>query len=195
MALVALSTRNISKPKRIEGHTSNTEAPILYSQYATLVSGNLTGGDSFVIPHKLTNISHINLTPLNAAGATSLYGAASGAATLGAYVDKNGYAINWEALGATAVAGATTVTLGSTGSAVADVYNGCSLDIMLSNGTIQTVTILDYAVTTKVATLSEGVAEALTTSNLYRVRGTVYTSPTAATAPSLSVEVIGNFEG
>lgn len=195
MALVAFTTRDITKPKRIEGHTSNTEAPILYSQYATLVSANLSAGDSFVIPHKLTNISHINLTPLNAAGATSLYGAASGAATLGAYVNKNGYAINWEAIGATAVAGATTVTLGSSGSAVADVYNGCSLDIMLSNGTIQTVTILDYTATTKIATLSEGVAEALTTSNLYRIRGTVYTSPTAATAPSFSVEVIGNFEG
>lgn len=196
MAYVALATKDLaySKPKRIEGHTSNVETPVLYAQFGK-VSATPTAGDTFAIPHKLTNVKHITITPTNAAAATSLFGAASGAATLGAYITLNGYVINWEALGASAIAGATTVTLGSTGSAVADVYNGCWLDIRHTDGSIQTVQITDYIVTTKVAHLSEGLSAAVTTANLYRVRGDVYTSPTAAGAEAIfSVQVIGSFE-
>lgn len=196
MALVALTTNDIAynKPRRVEGHTSNVESPILYRQAGTVTSGNLAAGASFVICHKLTNVNHINIIGLNAAGATSLYGAASGAATLGAYVNKLGYVINWEALGASAIAGATSVTLGASAGAVDDTYNGAWLDITHTNGDIQTVQITDYVGATKVATLKEGLAAAVTTSNFYKVRGTEYTSPTAATAPSFSIEVIGSFE-
>jgi hypothetical protein len=193
MALVALTTRDMTPIRRIEGHTSNVLNPIYQSQSGTIVSATLAAGASFVIPHAITGVKHINITPLTAAGATSLYGAASGAATLGAYVDKNGYAVNWEAVGATAVLGATIITLGSSASAVADVYNGCTLDIELSNE-IQTVKILDYSATTKLATIDTPVAEALTTSNKYRVRGSIYVSPTAATTPSFSVEVSGTLD-
>lgn len=194
MAYKALTAVEMTAPYRVEGHTSNVTRPIPYKQTGTITSANLTAGDTINIPHKLTVIEHINITPLNAAGATSLYGAASGAATLGAYVNKSGYNINWEAVGATAIAGATTVTLGTSASAVADVYNNSWLDITHSDGTIQTVQITDYAVTTKVATISEPLSAALTTANKYRLRGTVYTSPTAATAPSFSVEILGHFD-
>jgi hypothetical protein len=195
MANVALTTNEIafSKPKRIEGHTSNVEHPILYRQSGTVTSGNLAAGDTFAISHRLTNIDHINITPLNANGATSLYGAASGAATLGAYVNKLGYFINFEALGAAGVLGATTLTLGATADAVNSSILNCWLDIAHTDGTIQTVRITNYVGATKIATISEPLAAAVTTANLYRVRGTVYTSPTAATAPSFSIEVIGSF--
>lgn len=193
MALVALSLNTLTKPRRIEGHTSNVENPIFYSQLGTITSATLTAGDSFVIPHKFTQVMHINITPLNAQGAKSLYGEASGAATLGAYVDKNGYVINWEALGASALQNATTVTLGSSAAAVNDVYKDCTLDLMLPDGTIQSVKILGYVGATKVATIDAPLASNLTTSNLYRVRGSVLVSPTAATTPSYSVEVVGTF--
>lgn len=193
MALVALTTRDITAPRRVEGHTSNVVNPIYHEQLATIVSGDLAAGASVVIPHSITQVKHINITPLTAAGAESLYGAASGAATLGAYVDKNGYAVNWEVVAAAAVAGATTITLGASASAVNDVYNGCTLDIQLSDS-VQTVKILDYVGATAVATIDAALEEALTTANLYRVRGSVLVSPTAATAPQYSVQVIGTLD-
>lgn len=194
MALVALTLNTLTKPRRIEGHTSNVENPIYFSQLGTITSGNLAAGDSIVIPHKFTQVMHINITPLNAQGAKSLYGEASGGATLGAYVDKNGYAVNWEALGASAVLNATALTLGASASAVNDAYKDCWLDVALPSGNLQTVKILGYVGATKVATISAPLAEAVTTSNLYRIRGSILVSPTVATAPSFSVEVVGQFD-
>lgn len=195
MANVALAANSIAykKPRRIEGHTSNVEHPILYRQSGQVTTGNMTAGTTFVICHKLTNIDHINITPLNAAGA-GMYGAASGAATLGAYVNLLGYVINWEAVGATAVAGATSVTLGSSGGSVNDEYNGAWLDIRHTDGSIQTVQITDYVGSTKVATINAALSAALTTSNQYRLRGTAFTAVTAINAGQLSIEVIGSFE-
>lgn len=193
MALVALSTNGLLKPRRIEGHTSNVENPIMYSQLGPIVTASVTAGDSFVIPHKLTNVYHVTITGTNAAGGIAVAGDSSDT-TDGAYVALTA-AIPWEVLGGASAIGATTVTLGASSSEVADVYNGCTLDIRLTSGNVQTFTITDYAATTNVATLNAALTEAVTTANYYRVRGSVVTTPAAATTPSFSVEVIGNFEG
>lgn len=193
MALVSTGTQTWLKPRRIEGHTSNVEVPIQYITYGTVVPANVTAGDSFVLAHKIPQVTHINLTPTTAGGATALYGAASGAATLGAHVAVAN-AIPWETVGASAIAGATTLTLGSGSSAVADVYNGATIDIRLSNGNIQTTTISDYAVTTKIATLTDALVGAVAAAGEYRVRGSIVTCPTAGSTLGFLAEVVGQFD-
>lgn len=191
-ALQAASSVTFTKPKRIEGHTSNVEHPILYATYGQITLPTTEAGDTYVIPHKITNPAFIKLAPTNAAGAIMLYGDGT---TVGSWTGLTGTAIAAEAVGANAVAGATALTLGSSASALADVYNGAWVDIIYGDGEIQTVQILDYAVTTKIATLSEGLSAAADTSTTkYRLRGTLLTIPTVATTPSVMVEVIGNFE-
>ena len=178
-------------PRRVEGHTSNVEHPITYLQTLQIVLPTTEAGDTYVIPHKISVPNFIKLAPLSAAGAIMLYGDGT---TVGSWTTFTGTAIAWEAVGATALAGATTLTMGSSASALADVYNGAWLDIMYDDGTIQTVKILDYAVTTKIATLNEGLAQAATATTKIRLRGTLLTIPTVATNPSFAVEVTGWFE-
>lgn len=190
-ALQAATAIDFTKPRRIEGHTSNVEHPILYSSYGTVTLPTTEAGDTYVIPHKISNPKMIKLAPTNAAGAIMLYGDGT---TVGSWTPLTGSAVGFEAVGATALQGATSLTLGSSASALADVYNEAWLDVMFDDGTVQTVQITDYAVTTKIATLSEGLAEAVTATCQYRVRGSLLTIPTVATTPSFMVEVVGSFE-
>jgi len=178
MALVALTKDELSKPRRIEGHTSNVVAPIEYSELGDISVGTLVAGASFVIPTELTDVSHVNITGTNAGGSVVVWAA------------KNAPAISSEALGATSVAGATSVKLGSSASTVNDVYNGCTIDITI-NGITQSLKILDYVGSTKTATLDGSVEEALTADATYQVRGIIVTSIAGATTPSYSVEVVG----
>lgn len=195
-ALGTFSTRDFTKPRRVEGHTSNVESPILYSQYGKLIVGEtIEAGDTYIIPHKFPTLIHINATPVTSiAGVEALYGDISDS-TDGAWFADSGIAVAWTQLTTAATAGATTLTI-TGGSAIADVYNGCWLDIRFASGNMQTVQITDYAVTTTIATLAEGLAEAIgTTLSYYRIRGTVMTVASSCVTPSINVEVIGTFEG
>jgi len=191
-ALGTWSAVTATAPKRVEGHTSNVEHPINYVQYITGIVGETTeAGDTYIIPHKLTDLEHINLSCLSSTAPSFLYGTST---TIGAYHSGNGVAVAWTALTTAATAGASTLVL-TGASALADVYNNCWLDIRYSSGDVQTVKITDYAVTTKIATLAEPLAEAVATSgSVYRVRGTVLTTASASVTPTLGFEVIGRFD-
>jgi hypothetical protein len=192
MAITASGTQTWSKPKRIEGHTSNVEQPILYVTYGVCAPASCDAGGGFYLTHKLSSTKFVSGMPTNAAGATMLYGA--NAATDGAHFGTSS-TVPWETVGASAIAGATTLTLGSGSSEVADVYNGATMDVQLTSGNIQTVTISDYAVTTNVATFLEPLTEAVAATGTYRIRGTVVTTVSAATTPTFNCQVIGSFEG
>lgn len=178
MALVALTKNELSKPRRIEGHTSNVVAPIEYSELGDIAVGTLAAAATFVIPTALNQVAHVSITGINAGGSVAVHAA------------KNSPAVSWEAAGATSVAGATTITLGSSASAVDDVYNGCTIDIM-NGGVVQSAKILDYVGSTKVATLDTSLDDAITTDTLYSIRGIIVTSIAGATTPAYSVEVVG----
>ena len=184
------SSLTVEKPTRIEGHTSNVETPVLYRQYITgTVAETIEAGDTYVVPHKITNPKFVTIMPLTGASANIL----GVGATASAWVDLNGYAFPWTACGTAATAGATSIVLtGATD--VADHYNGATLDIRHVSGNIQTVTITDYAATTLLATIDTPLTEAVTTSSAYRVRGGIMTCPSPATTPTVKFEVIGTFE-
>jgi hypothetical protein len=190
-AYTAAGTQTFTKPRRIEGHTSNTVSPIMYSQYGTIAPANVNADGGFYIQHKIVNVSHMTMTPTNAAGATLLSGA--NAATDGGWVTLTS-AIPWELVGAVALLGASTLTLGSGSSEIADVHNGAWIDIRFASGNIQTTYITDFAVTTNVATLADVLTEAVTTADSYRLRGSLFTTVSAATSPTFVCEVVGTFE-
>jgi len=180
-----------SKPIRIEGHTSNVLAPIQYVQYIKGTVGETTeAGDTYIIPHKLSSITHINAQPITATGTTALYGNGT---TEGASIAETATVAGPTQITTPATAGASTVTLTS-GSAIADVYNGCYVDISYSNGNVQTVKITDYAVTTTIATLAEPLAQDIAaTGTYYTIRGTLLTILSVAVTPRIGFEVIGTF--
>lgn len=191
-ALGTWSEVSATKPMRIEGHTSNVEGPILYKQFIKAKVGETTeAGDTYIIPHKFTNVHFINASPISATGATALYGDGT---TEGANISESAIATGPTQITTAATAGATTVTL-TDGSEIADVYNNCWLEIRFASGNKQVVKILDYAATTNVATLAEGLAEDIaTTGTYYVVRGTILTILSAAVTPKIAFEVTGSFE-
>ena len=195
-ALGTWSALTQSKPRRIEGHTSNVENPILYSQYIQGTIGEtVEAGDTYIIPHKFSNVSFIHARAFSALGALALYGGAAGVGEEAAYYADAADIITSVQTTTAQVAGSTTLILTTSGSAINDVYNGCFLDIMFDNGDTQTVKITDYVGATKTATLDQGLAKAVsTTGTYYTVRGTLMTLTVAAATPELQFEIIGSFE-
>jgi len=195
-ALGTWSALEQSKPMRIEGHTSNVEGPILYRQYIQGTIGETTeAGDTYIIPHKFSNVRFIHARPFSAVGADALFGGNATVGEEGAYFADSAAIISSVQTTTAQVAGATSLVLTTSGSAINDVYNGCFLDIRFSNGDVQTVKITDYVGATKTATLDQGLAQAVgTTGTYYTVRGTLMTITAAVATPELQFEVIGSFE-
>ena len=185
-----------SKPRRIEGHTSNVEHPISYSQIITGSVGETTeAGDTYIIPHKFSNVRFIHAQPFSAVGAAVLYGGAAGVGEEGAYFADSATIIDSVQTTTAQAAGSTELVLTTSGSSINDVYNGCWLDIRFDNGDIQTVKITDYVGSSKTATLDQGLAKAVSaTGTYYTVRGTLMTVTAAAATPKLRFEIIGSFE-
>lgn len=190
-ALGTWSALTATKPRRIEGHTSNVEAPIYYVQFIKGTVGETTeAGDTYIIPHKFTDVIHINVSPANAVGATALYGNGT---TEGASWTELSSVAGPTQITTAATAGASTVVLTS-GSAINDVYNNCWLELRYGSGNIQTVKITDYVGSGTIATLAEPLAENIaTTGTYYVIRGTLLTILSAAVTPRISIEVIGTF--
>ena len=181
-----------TKPKRIEGHTSNIEHPILYVQFIKGTIGETTeAGDTYIVPHKFTNIYFINAQPLAATAKTALYG--DGTAE-GAYFADAASITGPTQITTAATAGASSVVLTS-GTAIDDVYNGCWVDIRFASGNRQTVKVTDYTGSSALAVLADPLAESIaTTGTYYTVRGTLMTIAAAAATPTMGFEVIGSFE-
>lgn len=190
--LGTFSAWTASKPKRVEGHTSNVESPILYVQYIKVTVAETTeAGDTYIIPHKFNSITHINASPISATGATALYGNGT---TEGASIAETATVAGPTQITTAATAGATTVVLTSA-SAIADVYNNCWLDIRYASGNKQTVRITDYAVTTTIATLADPLTEDIAaTGTYYTIKGTLMTILSVAATPRIGFEVVGTFE-
>jgi hypothetical protein len=182
-----------TKPKRLEGHTSNVEAPILYIQYFRGTIGETTeANDTYIIPHKFTSVKFIKAMPLAADVApTLLYGDGT---TIGIFYADAATVTGPTQVTTAATLGASTVVLTS-GSAINDVYNNCWLELKYSSGNVQIVKITDYVGATTTATIENPLEEAIaTTGTFYTVRGTLMTVNSAAATPSLAFEIVGTFE-
>ena len=184
-----------SKPKRIEGHTSNVEAPILYVQYFQGTIGETTeAGDTYIIPHKFTNVKMIKAMPHAAVGATLLNGGEAAAADDGVYYSTAATITGPTQITTAATAGASTVVLTSA-SAINDVYNNCWVKITFDNGNEQVVKVTDYVGASTTATLADPLAQDIAaTGSYYTVLGTLMTVSGVAATPTLSFEIIGTFE-
>lgn len=186
---------SVTKPKRLEGHTSNVEHPILYVQYFKGTIGETTeAGDTYIIPHKFTNVKMIKAYPHAAVGAAVLYGGDSTAGEEAAYFADSATITGPTQITTAATAGASTVVLTSA-SAIDDVYNNCWVKLTFSNGNEQVVKVTDYVGASKLATLADPLAQDIgTTGTYYTVLGTLMTVTAAAATPALSFEIIGTFE-
>ena len=185
-ALGTFSAVQLSKPMRIEGHTSNVEGPIFYRQFGKVTIGETTeSGDTYNLPHQITNPAFISFQPVDAVGVTFV---------TSTMVADSGIITNWTQTTTAEVAGSTEVIL--TGqSAVDDVYNNLYIDIRFSDGEIQTVKVTDYVGSTKAATLATGIVKAIAATGTYfRIRGTLLTTTGAAATPTIKYEVIGTFD-
>lgn len=185
-ALGTFSAVTLGKPRRVEGHTSNVEGPIYYEQFGTVTVGETTeSGDTYNLPHKITQPAFISLQPVDAAGVTFVMATA---------IADSGTLNAWTQTTTAQLAGATTIVL--TGlSAIDDVYNNCILDIRFSDGEIQTVKVTDYVGSTKAATIDAGLAKAVATTGTYfRLRGTLLTTTGIAITPTFKFRVIGTFD-
>lgn len=184
-ALGTYSALTQSKPKRIEGHTSNVESPILYVQYITGTIGETTeSGDTYIIPHKFNRVESINVEPLSATGLTlaAAYYLADAATITGP-----------TQITTAATAGATSVVL-TGASAIDDVYNGCFVEIRFSSGNSQIVKVTDYTGSSKLAVIDAGLAESIaSTGSFYTVKGTLLTTTAAAATPVVRYAVVGTF--
>ena len=182
---------SISKPKRMEGHTSNVETPILYVQFFKGTIGETTeAGDTYIIPHKFTNVKSIHGTPHSAVGSEILYGVDAA----GAYFADAATITGPTQITTGAAAGATSVVLTS-GSSINDVYNNCWVKIRYSSGNVQIVKITDYTGATTTAILEDGLAEAIAaTGTYYTVLGTLMTVTEAVATPALDFKIVGTFE-
>jgi len=180
------SAVSLSKPMRVEGHTSNIEGPIMYQQFGTVTIAETTeSGDTYFLPHQITNPRIILTQPVNATSVTLL--------TASILADA-GRVNAWTQTTTAQLAGSTSLVLTS-GSAVNDVYNNLFVDIRFSNGDVQTVKILDYVGSGTVATLAEGLNQAIAaTGTYYSVRGTLLTTTGAAATPTFKYTVIGTFD-
>lgn len=185
-ALGTFSAVQLSKPMRIEGHTSNVEGPIMYRQFGKVTIAETTeSGDTYNLPHQITNPMFIGTQPVDAVAVTFL---------TACMIADSGIITNWTQTTTAEVVGATEVIL--TGqSAVNDVYNNLYLDLRFSDGQVQTVKITDYVGSTKAATLSVGIVKAIAATGTYfRIRGTLLTTTGAAATPTFKYEVIGTFD-
>lgn len=192
-ALGTWTSASQTKPKRIEGHTSNVEQPILYVQYFKGTIGETTeADDTYVIPHKFTSVKFITIMPLTADVATQV--AYGNGTTVGVWFADSATVLGPTQITTAATAGASTVVLTSA-TDIADAFNGCWLEIRYASGNKQVVQITDFAATTLLATLAEPLTESIaTTGTYYIVRGTLMTVNTAAATPALAFEIVGTFE-
>lgn len=190
-ALGTWTSVSLSKPKRIEGHTSNVEQPVLYVQYFKGTVGETTeAGDTYIIPHKFDSVKMIKGMPHAAVGATLLYGDDAA----GAFFADAATITGPTQITTAATAGASAVVLTS-GSAINDVYNNCFVKIQYDNGNTQIVKITDYVGSTTTATLAEPLAHDIsTTGTFYTVLGTLMTVAGAVATPALTFEIVGTFE-
>jgi hypothetical protein len=197
-ALGTWTSASQTKPKRIEGHTSNVEHPILYVQYFKGTIGETTeASDTYIIPHKFTSVKFIKAMPLAAVVASTLLnGGEAAAADDGVFYADSATISGPTAFTTAATAGASTCVLVSvTGSAANDNYNGCWLEIRYPSGNKQVVQITDYVHTGTVATLAEPLTEDIVASTtFYVVRGTLMTVSGVAATPTLAFEITGTFE-
>lgn len=193
-ALGTWSALEQSKPMRIEGHTSNTEGPVLYRQLITgIVAETTETGDTYVLPHKFDVVRFIAGQPIGAEGANFLLGGTTTLKTGASYADSATIISSVQSTGAQ-VAGSTQFHLTTSGSAINDVYNNCYLDIRFTNGDTQTVKILDYVGATKYATLEDGLANAVAaTGTFYTLKGTLITVDDIAVTPTVRFDVTGSF--
>lgn len=185
-ALGTFSAIDLSKPMRIEGHTSNTEGPIFYRQFGKVKIGEITeSGDTYNLPHQITRPWIIVTQPVDAVGVAFL------AATM---IGDSGRINAWTETTTAQLIGASSVVL--TGlSAVDDVYNGNYIDIKFSDGTIQTAKILDYTGSSKLAVIDGVLSKAIaTTGTFFSIRGTLLTTTAAAATPTFKYMVIGTFD-
>ena len=196
-ALGTYSALSATKPKRIEGHTSNVESPILFAQYFKMTIAETTeAGDTYIIPHKFDVVHFIKAMPLAAiASATMINGGEAAAADDGVFFADSAVITAPIAFTTAATAGATScVLVTATGSAVNDNYNGCWLVINYPSGNKQEVKITDYVHTGTVATLADGLTENIVASTTtYQIKGTLMTVSGVAVTPTFAVEVIGSF--
>jgi hypothetical protein len=194
-ALGTWSSLSQTKPKRIEGHTSNVELPILYVQYIKGTIGETTeAGDTYIIPHKFTSVNFIKAMPLTAVvAATILNGGEAAGGDDGVFYADSATITGPTQVTTAATAGASALVLTSA-SSINDVYNGCWLEIRYSSGNKQVVQITDYVGATTTATLAEALTESVaTTGTYYIVRGTLMTVSGVGATPTLAFEVIGTF--
>lgn len=194
-ALGTYSALSVSKPKRIEGSTSNVESPILYSQYIQGTVGETTEtGDTYIVPHKFDVVDFIDFCPLSSTARAFFYGADGTNATLGAFVANAATVAGPTQITTIATKGSSTVVLTS-GSSINDVYNGCTLVLQFDNGNKQEVKITDYVGATTTATLADPIAQDIAaTGTYYTVKGTLLTTGAAAATPVVAYHVIGHFE-
>jgi len=191
-ALGTFSALQQSKPLRIEGHTSNVEGPVLYKQFIKVTIGETTeDGDTYVIPHKFDRVEFINGQPLSATGSQALFGTVT--TDEGAHYADSATVVGPTQITTAATAGATSIVL-TGASQLADVYNGCTVEIRHSNGDIQNVKVTDYIVTTRVANLDQGISRAIAATGTYFViKGTLFTVNDVAVTPAIRWEVTGSF--
>ena len=186
----ALGTNTVfsaTKPKRLEGHTSNVEQPILYVQYIKSTLGETTeSGDTYIIPHKFTSVKHINVTPLSSTGLTT---------HAAFYLADSAIISGPTQITTAATAGASTVVLTGLTASANDTYNYAWLEITHASGNKQVVQITDFVTSSGLATLADPLTEDIgTTGTYYTIRGTLLTTTGAAATPRLSYEVVGTFE-
>jgi hypothetical protein len=193
-ALGTYSSLTVTRPIRIEGHTSNVENPIYFKQFVKATIAETTeAGDTYIIPHKFDSVTFINTMPLTAlVAASATYGVD---ATSGLFFANSATISGPTAFTTAATAGASTCVLVSvTGSAVNDNYNGAWLEIRYPSGNKQIVQITDYVHTGTIATLAEPLTEAIVASTTYYVlKGTLCTINSPAATPTLAFEVTGTF--
>lgn len=185
-ALGTFSAVQLSKPMRVEGHTSNVEGPIMYQQFGKVTVGETTeSGDTYNLPHQITNPRIILTQPVDAAGATLLSASA---------IADSGRILTWTETTTAQIAGATSIVL--TGqSAIDDVYNNLYIDIRFSNGDVQTVKVTDYVGSSKLATIDAGLAQSIAATGTYfSIRGSLLTTTGAAVTPTFKYTVIGTFD-
>ena len=196
-ALGTYSSLTVTRPIRIEGHTSNIENPIYFKQFVKCTIAETTeAGDTYIVPHKFDSVNFINAMPLTAiAAANAINGGEAAAADDGLFFADSATISGPTAFTTAATAGASTCVLVSvTGSAVNDNYNGCWLEIRYPSGNKQIVQITDYVHTGTVATLAEPLTEAIVANTTsYVVKGTLYTISGVAVTPTLAFEVTGTF--
>lgn len=193
-ALGTWSALTQQKPMRIEGHTSNVEGPVLYRQFIKGTIGETTeSGDTYIVPHKFDIIEYISAQPIGAEGANFLLGGTTTLKTGASYADSASIITSVQTT-TVQIAGSTSFHITASGSAINDVYNGCYLDIRFDNADVQTVKILDYVGSTKIATLEDGLAQAVAaTGTFYTLKGTLLTVDDIAVTPVVRFDIIGRF--